>query len=140
MQLAKVVFAEHSLPTLGMFAVLLTVFLMRRRFLVIRGSRGLRRRTWESTTKARIILAEVKTFSWVNFTAHSHLKILVRDFAVAIKVKLVEQSLELSLGDAAEAPVLKIEPELFGFDWARFLHIQIHKSLSQGLPLKFNLL
>ena len=36
--------------------------------------------------------------------------------------------------------MLKIEPELLWLDRTRFLNIQVHESLAEGLPLELNFL
>jgi hypothetical protein len=49
----------------------------------------------------------------MNFTANSHLEIFVRNFAITIQIKLIKELFELLIGDTSEAPVFKVEPELF---------------------------
>jgi hypothetical protein len=52
----------------------------------------------------------------VDFCPYSYLEVLVRDLSISVCIEFVEYVLELSVGDASEAPVLEVEPELFRFD------------------------
>ena len=63
-----------------------------------------------------LILPEVQALSWVDLCPYSYLKVLVRDLSISVCIEFVEYLLELSIGDPSEAPVLEVEPELFGFD------------------------
>lgn len=76
----------------------------------------------------------------MNLTPYSHLKVLVRDSAIFVSIELVEQLLELSIGDVSKAPVLEIELKLFWLNAATLLRVHIHKSLSQSFPLELYLL
>jgi len=52
----------------------------------------------------------------VDLCPYSYLEVLVGDLSISVCIEFVEYLLELSIGDPSEAPVLKVEPELFGFD------------------------
>ena len=66
----------------------------------------------------------------MNLCANSYLEVLVRDFSISICIEFVEYVLELCVSDTSEAPVLEVEPELFGFNRARFFDIHVHEGLA----------
>ena len=74
----------------------------------------------------------------MDFTANSELEVLVGDFAVLVRVKLVENVLELFIRQV-ETPMAEVEPKLLGHDAPRLLHVQVHECLPQGLPLELDL-
>ena len=70
----------------------------------------------------RHILSEVETFSWVDLTAHSHLKIFVGYLSIPIQVKLIEEVLELFI-IKVKTPVLEVESEFIWHDGSWLLHV-----------------
>jgi hypothetical protein len=52
----------------------------------------------------------------VDLCPNSYLEVLVGDLSISVCIEFVEYLLKLSIGDPSEAPMLEIEPELFGLD------------------------
>lgn len=123
MQLTVVILAQDALPALVIFAIasdplFLACAVILSLFLCCHG--GI----------VCALLSEVETLCWVDLTSNGLLKVLIRNLAVMVGIELIEERLELSLGDAPETPVLKVEFQLFGFDGPRLLHVHIH----EGFP------
>ncbi len=99
MQLAEVVLAKDCLPTLSMLAIFLSIFFV----WTNRGLTSTRCRRWGSSleTVIGIVLPKIEAFSWVYFTAHSHLEIFIGNLAVTIQIEFVEKLLKLFLSDSA---------------------------------------
>jgi hypothetical protein len=86
----------------------------------------------------RFVLSEIETFSRMDFTTDSQLKVFIRYFSILIQVKFVKEILELFVSEV-ETPVLKVKAQFLGQNCSCFLHVEIHKCLSESLPLKLNL-
>lgn len=72
-------------------------------------------------------------------TANSLLKIFVRDLAVPVSIEFIKDRPKLLVSDAAQTPVLEVEPELLWLNAARFLDIHVHEGLAQCFPLELDL-
>jgi hypothetical protein len=84
MKLAKVVFPQHSLPALCVFAIFLSVFLMWAADTgltrpVTGGGRGA-----PLEPMVGVVLSEVETLSRVDLTANRHLEVFIGNFAIFI--------------------------------------------------------
>jgi len=84
------------------------------------------------------VLPEVQTLRRVDLAPHSQLEVLVGDLPILVQVELVEQVLELLVGEV-QPPMLEVEPELFRQNGACLLHVEVHEGLPEGLPLELDL-
>jgi hypothetical protein len=85
------------------------------------------------------VLAEVQELHWVNFLPGSVLKVLIRDLAITILVKVGKYLLELILGDK-EAPIIEKVAKFNWLDCPRLFLVEVRKRLLQRLPLELDLL
>ena len=106
MQLAVVVVALHTLPALGVLAILLLLTLLRTctaTFLL-------------GESEVVLLLSEIQTLSRVDLATDSLLEVFIANFAIPVGIKFVEKLLELKVSDPSKAPVVKIELELLWFN------------------------
>lgn len=76
-----------------------------------------------------LILTEVQALHGEHFRTNWELEILVRNFAITIKVEFAKNLIKLLLS-YVHAPKFKIKLKLFSADLSRFLDIQIHESFT----------
>lgn len=86
-------------------------------------------------TFLRLILAEIEALHGEHFRTNRELKIFVRNFIVAIEIKLGEYLVKLLIGNI-HAPEFKIKFKFFSANLSCFFDVQIHKCFSHSLPLK----
>lgn len=66
------------------------------------------------------------------------MKIFVRNLAILVAVKFVEEELELCIAEV-EAPVFEVEFELILLNEATLVLIEVNECFSDGLPLVLDL-
>ena len=82
----------------------------------------------------RHVLSPVLALIRLHLLPDSELEVFVRNLAVFIGVKKVEQFRELVLG-RRHAPVGKVELEVLGHNGPTLSHIHINEGLAHGFPL-----
>ena len=86
------------------------------------------------------VLSEIQSLTKVDFTSKWVWEILVRDLAILVDIKCVEQLIKL-LFRHPQTPMIDIKPELslwYPTSWSVF--VEIFKCLENGLPLCFDLI
>ena len=76
----------------------------------------------------------------MNLATNRLLKVLVRNLAILVSIKLVEQALKLDICYTSKPPVLEVESQFLGLYGSRLLSIEIHECLSQSFPLELYLI